>query len=57
MKVLENAEDSELGLFESETVTMAMGLLTAVMSGAADVSGVVVSSEILLPMGWHVMFD
>ena len=50
MKVLENAEDSELGLFESETVTMAMGLLTAVMSGAADVSGVVVSSEMLLPL-------
>ena len=37
VKVLENAADAKLGLLESETVTMAMGLLTAVMSGAAEV--------------------
>ena len=27
-----------MGVFESETVTMAMGMLTALMGGAAEVS-------------------
>lgn len=37
MMVLQNTTDEQLGIFESETVTMAMGLLTAVMSGASEV--------------------
>ena len=38
VEILANTQDEELGLFESETLTMAMGLLTAVMGGAAPVS-------------------
>ena len=37
MHVLQHTEDEGLGLLESETVSMAMGLLTAVMSGASKV--------------------
>ena len=37
VKVLEHAEDAQLGILESETVTMAMGLLTAVLTGVAEV--------------------
>ena len=38
VRVLESTSDVALGIFESETVTMAMGLLTAVMGGASEVS-------------------
>ena len=38
VKVLEHTKEVELGIFESETVTMAMGLLTAVMGGASKVA-------------------
>ena len=37
MHVLQHTEDEGFGLLESETVSMAMGLLTAVMSGASKV--------------------
>ena len=36
--VLTNTSDEMTALFGSETVAMAMGLLTAVMGGAAEVS-------------------
>ena len=32
MKVLEHTRDDTVGVFETETLTMAMGLLTAVLS-------------------------
>ena len=35
--VLDNTEDACLGMFESETVTMAMGLLAAVLEGEVKV--------------------
>ena len=35
--MLQHTEDEGFGLLESETVSMAMGLLTAVMSGASKV--------------------
>ena len=35
--MLQYTEDEGFGLLESETVSMAMGLLTAVMSGASKV--------------------
>ena len=37
MHVLQHTEDEGFGLLESETVSMTMGLLTAVMSGASKV--------------------
>ena len=36
--MLEHTEDAQLGILESETVTMAMGLLTAVLSGVSEVT-------------------
>ncbi len=35
--VLQHTQDDQFGLLESETVSMAMGLLSAVMGGAAKV--------------------
>ncbi len=38
VQILQHTDDKDSAVFESETVTMAMGLLTAVMSGASKVS-------------------
>lgn len=35
--VLKNTDDEMFGAFENETITMAMGMLTAVMGGASKV--------------------
>lgn len=38
MEVCRHTADQDTGLFETETITMAMGLLTAILSGALEVS-------------------
>jgi hypothetical protein len=44
--VCKNTEDNEFEVFENETLTMAMGLLTALLTGAFQVCDLYLSTNI-----------